>query len=733
MFGDQFSGDFCLFLAEFQSQNTGRRKGERCYGPLYPEFVTDTLFSDPASFVRAPRLTGLSASREGRVIVTRRTINEDGNAFLDQLFEVTADAAQQLTFGTKSASLLAIGKRGEIYFSRNDPGAETKGDAIWMLPPTGEAREIFRYKGGIEGLQATETNLVLTLSVLPTAWTDSTSVQDALAKSAGLTKKREDGKITATLYSRYPTRSWDHDEDAGENHVFVSPLPNLVAPVKIEELPKKEDDKEPKKDDPAELPPNELTLREVELPPRPAGVSDWGLEDLLVTPDGNTALAAMRRRTQIDPLSEVWKIDLTGSQTPVLLWSDPDADVYAVSIVPGTESVIVSRELPPIPGQTVAETTYRVDLSDGSREELFDLMWTALTVSGDGEIFFTTDRQGRGGVYRAQSGVPALITPDDEYAYSDLFWADGKLVALRSSIVEPPAVVFIDPETGVVSEGPRLTADLELPGELTEVEATALDGTPLRAWLTVPDGEGPHPLVVFAHGGPWGSWNDWTWRWNPWVFVARGYAVLMPDPGISTGYGQQMVSRGHDSIGDEPFTDIMALTDATIARDDIDEKRQLFAGGSYGGYMANWVAGHTGKRFKGIVTHASLWNVESMARTTDNGAWYRWMMAPIPEGDHAGPAQAELWSPHPFVDEIQVPMLVIHGDSDYRVPIGQGLELWMDLQRTSPELDHQFLYYPDEGHWILKPGNAQVWYETFLAFLDQHAEGSDFKRPELLG
>lgn len=695
--------------------------------------MSETLFSDPASFVRAPRLSGLSASRDGRVIVTRRAINEDGNAFLDQLFEVTEDSARQLTFGTKSASLLAIGKRGEIYFSRNDPGAESKGEALWMLPPTGEAREVFRYRGGIEDVSATESNLILTLSVLPSAWDEVSSVEQALAKSAELSKKREDGKVSGTLYTRYPTRSWDHDEAAGESRLFISPLPELNSPIDID-LPKKDDTDKKDEDKPTELPASELKLAEVTLPSRPEGVGDWNLADVVASDNGLTAMVTMVRRTRIDPLAEVYLLDLLGDAQPRLLSGSPDVDVSSKLVYPDGSAGILGQYLPPLPNQTAEIELQKFDFETGEITLLAATEYNSMAIGTKDVLYLACDRAGRGGIYRITvPGELELVTPDDEYAYSSIAWTGDKLVALRSSIAEPPAVVFIDPKTGSSIEGPQLTPELELPGELAEIDAVALDGTPLRAWLATPDGEGPYPLVIFAHGGPWGSWNDWTWRWNPWVFVARGYAVLLPDPGISTGYGQEMVSRGHDSIGDEPFTDIMALTDVASSREDIDRGRQLFAGGSYGGYMANWVAGHTGDRFKGIVTHASLWNIESMSRTTDNGSWYRWMMAPIPEGTKQGPAQAELWSPHLFVDEIKTPMLVIHGDQDYRVPIGQGLELWMDLQRTSPDLGHQFLYFPDEGHWILKPGNAQVWYETFLAFLDQHADDREFERPKLLG
>ncbi|MCW4457581.1 S9 family peptidase [Microbacterium sp. MPKO10] len=145
--------------------------------------------------------------------------------------------------------------------------------------------------------------------------------------------------------------------------------------------------------------------------------------------------------------------------------------------------------------------------------------------------------------------------------------------------------------------------------------------------------------------------------------------------------------------------------------------------------MANWVAGHTGTRFRCIVTHASLWNTESMGSTTDNDGW-----------DEPMRVQNEQYSPHRFVADIQVPMLVIHGDRDYRVPIAQGQQLWYDLlthSATPRDADghtqHRYLYFPDEGHWILGRGNAQVWYETFLGFLDTHVRGVEAVRPATLG
>ncbi|ELB90741.1 dipeptidyl aminopeptidase [Rhodococcus wratislaviensis IFP 2016] len=235
---------------------------------------------------------------------------------------------------------------------------------------------------------------------------------------------------------------------------------------------------------------------------------------------------------------------------------------------------------------------------------------------------------------------------------------------------------------------------------------------------------------MWVHGGPLGSWNTWSWRWNPWLLVARGYAVLLPDPALSTGYGQEFVERGWGKWGKAPFTDLMAITDAAVALPEIDEKRTAAMGGSFGGYMANWIAGHT-DRFKAIVTHASLWALDQFGPTTD-AAWY-WQREMTPE-------MAVENSPHLYVADIVTPMLVIHGDKDFRVPIGEGLRLWFELLSESGlpadddgRTEHRFLYFPDENHWILTPQNAKVWYQVVLSFLSEHVRGEDVALPEILG
>ena len=353
-------------------------------------------------------------------------------------------------------------------------------------------------------------------------------------------------------------------------------------------------------------------------------------------------------------------------------------------------------------------------------------------------VYFAADDGGRRPVFRVDptDGQVTRVTGDDG-AYTDLNPApDGRyLYALRSAVDSPPTPVRIDltpqdPDTGAAGPAVLVSpgAPLAVPGRLAEVQAAADDGQSVRAWLVLPDGASPDrpaPLLLWVHGGPMSSWNAWSWRWNPWLMAARGYAVLLPDPALSTGYGQEFIARGYHDWGTRPFADIMAVTEPVMARPDIDADRVAMMGGSYGGYMANWMAGHT-DRFKAIVSHAGLWVLDQMFGTTDHPMFWRPQFGdPLTQ-----PAMYEKNSPHRHIEQIRTPMLVIHGNKDYRVPVSEALRLWWDLSRYGVQA--KFLYFPDENHWILSPGNAQIWYETVFAFLAEHVLGQGWVRPALL-
>lgn len=649
----------------------------------------DTPFDTLTEFVGLSRVTGLSAEH-GTAIATVATISEKKDSYLSHLVRLDADkrTATRLTRSAKGESLAAIGPRGEIYFTseREDPGKDGEvTSALWMLPPTGEARVVGRRPGGFGSVVATESALWVTAPVLPTVETEEGYTE--------VSKERAEAGVTGMLHTSFPTRFWDHDLGVTEKAVFVADLPSL---------------------DGDDL----LTLTRV---PTPAG----RIHNLSAS--GDRVLATVETRHKTTQVSSVWLLK-PGSEPVSLAAGDPQGptDYSAGKISPDRNRAILHASSGNLQGKPLRVWAEVIDLDSAERTELyhgFDDWPGQISWLDSDTVIMEADRRGRHSLYRVPiGGTPTLLT-DDDAAYNSSAVFDGRILALRSSISSPATPVTLDPLTGDVTDLPALADRPVHPGTLTEVEAVGEDGTPIRAWLARPAGADPAPLLTFVHGGPWGSWNDWTWRWNPWPFVAKGYAVLLPDPAISTGYGQAMIDRGSDELGGAPFTDLLALIAETEKRDDIDETRTAVLGGSYGGYMANWFATHTGDRFACIVTHASLWDIDMMGRTTDNGSWYEWMHT----------SQAKAYSPHAFADQIKVPMLVIHGDKDYRVPLSQGHALWHALLRETDVEGHQFLYYPDENHWILKPSNSALWYETVMAFVDHHVLGKQWARPRHLG
>jgi dipeptidyl aminopeptidase/acylaminoacyl peptidase len=224
-----------------------------------------------------------------------------------------------------------------------------------------------------------------------------------------------------------------------------------------------------------------------------------------------------------------------------------------------------------------------------------------------------------------------------------------------------------------------------------------------------------YPVKFLIHGGPQGAWGDsWSYRWNPELFAANGYVVLMINPGGSTGYGQAFVDRVNGDWGGRPFIDLMRGLDYAEAHYPfIDKSRECALGASYGGYMANWILGHT-DRFKCIVSHDGMFNPESAWGTTDELWFNEWEFKGTPWSNRALYRQ---WSPMLAETHFKTPTLVVHSQLDYRLDVSEGYQLFDTLQRM--KIPSKMLYFPDEGHWILKPQNSQLWYKTVNDWVDQ--------------
>ena len=222
------------------------------------------------------------------------------------------------------------------------------------------------------------------------------------------------------------------------------------------------------------------------------------------------------------------------------------------------------------------------------------------------------------------------------------------------------------------------------------------------------------PLLLLIHGGPQGAWGQsWSYRWNAQVFAGAGYVVVMPNPRGSTGYGQKFTDDINQDWGGKPYEDIMAVVDHMATRPYVDADRMAAAGGSYGGYMVNWLLGHT-DRFKALVSHAGVYDLRSMAGETEELWFPIWEFHGMP---WENPETYAKLSPSYYVTEFKTPTLVFHGELDYRVPVGQGMQLFTALQLQ--KVPSKIVVFPDEGHWVLKPQNSMFWYRNFLDWVGE--------------
>ncbi len=253
---------------------------------------------------------------------------------------------------------------------------------------------------------------------------------------------------------------------------------------------------------------------------------------------------------------------------------------------------------------------------------------------------------------------------------------------------------------------------------------TAADKTKLQGFVIPPPGFDPkkkYPLKLLINGGPESAWGDaWSYRWNAELFAANGYVVVMINPRGSTGYGQAFVDAVNGDWGGKPFTDLMQGLDyAEQHYPFIDKTRECALGASYGGYMANWVLGHT-DRFKCIVSHDGMFNPESAYGTTEELWFNEWEFKGKP-WDYYGKPDAQnpyrKWSPALSAKNFKTPTLVIHGQLDYRLDVSEGFQLFTTLQRL--KVPSKMLYFPDEGHWVLKPQDSQLWYKTVNDWVDE--------------
>lgn len=295
---------------------------------------------------------------------------------------------------------------------------------------------------------------------------------------------------------------------------------------------------------------------------------------------------------------------------------------------------------------------------------------------------------------------------------------DGKTIVFAHQTMSRPVEIWTATSAGKNAKAlTDVNGELFKHIELSEPEYVwfdGADGAKVQMWIVKPpffDAKKKYPLVYWVHGGPQGAFgNGWSYRWNQQLWAAQGYVLALPNPRGSTGFGQKFTDEISKDWGGKVYTDVMNGVAYMEQQPYIDATKMAAAGASYGGYMMNWFQANTDK-FKTLITHCGVYNFYSMYGVTEE-TWFD-------EWEHGIPWETkdfDRFSPHKYADKFKTPNLIIHNELDFRVPISEGLQLFTTLQRKG--IPSKLLYFPDEGHWVLKPQNSELWHNTVFDWLN---------------
>ncbi len=502
-------------------------------------------------------------------------------------------------------------------------------------------------------------------------------------------------KVKAVIAERLLFRHWDSFKRGKRSHLFVVPV--------------------------AGGEPRDLTPGDADVPPFSLG--DPVAFDF--SPDSKE-IAFARNTDKMEAIStnnDIFIVSVGGGEAKRITGHNPGSDTtpryspdgrwiaYRSQARGGYESDRFRLMLYDRQRRTVKE------LSTGFDRWVSELVWSP----DSQKVYLSAEDRGREliAVAATGGGIKPLITSS---AGSGLtISADGKTLVFTRSTMTMPAEVFKANTDGTgVKQLTHTNADLLAQLELKPAEDFEYLGalkTRIHGFIVKPphfDPQKKYPLILLIHGGPQGAWHDaWSYRWNAQMFAARGYVVVLPNPHGSTGYGQAFTEQISGDWGGAVYEDLMRCVDYMTQQSYVDASRIGAAGASYGGYMINWILGHT-DRFKALVSHAGVFNLTSMYGATEELWFPEWEFKGVP---WENPELYQKWSPHLFAKNFKTPTLVIHGELDYRVPIGEGLQLFTTLQRRG--VPSKLLYFPDEGHWVLKPQNSELWHRIVLDWFDQ--------------
>jgi dipeptidyl aminopeptidase/acylaminoacyl peptidase len=652
-------------------------------------------------FAAVKNVSDPQVSPDGRwVLYSVRTTDLAGNkrTSVTKLQPIAGGAARQFPDGKTAASEARWSPDGKRV-------AYIANDQLWVADETGaNQKQLSNVNGGAAGpvWSPTGDRIAFVTGVYPDCDSDACNIERA--------KAADTAKVKAHIADNLLYRHWNAWTPETRAHLFV------VAPdgTGVRDLTAK--------------------LR-YDVPPGPFG----GSEGYAFSPDGREVAFTAKDQGREDAWStdiNVYTVPVTGGTPVAITASSRGVDQNPVYSPDGRTIIYGSLERPGFEADKGRLMAY--DRATKVSRELLP-QWDrsadsyAFSPGGDAIYISAADR-GRDKIYRVArsasrwSTTPQLISSGGNNIALSVS-RDGKTLAWLQDATERPAEVYVATTvaaglTGVrklTHENDPLLAQLKL-YPVEDFWFTGANGDSVQGFLLKPpqfQSGKKFPVLFLIHGGPQGAWFDtWHGRWNYELFASPGFAVVAINPRGSTGYGQKFVDQITKDWGGLVYTDLMNGLDAALERNSwLDSTRMGAAGGSYGGYMTNWIAGHS-NRFKALFTHAGVYNLENMYGATEEIWFSEWEFGGPYWDRNAMETQYRRFSPHLFAGNFQTPHLVIHGQLDYRVPYIEGVSLFTALQRRG--VPSRLIIFPDEGHWIGKPQNQRLWWSEVLGWFGKY-------------
>lgn len=599
-------------------------------------------------------------------------------------------SAPQLVPGGEKGHDAVFGPDGSIWFLM-DAGGQ---DQLFRIAIGGAPVQMSNFKGDIGGFKlAPSGNRVV-------VWADR-DLRCADLNCAGLPEKPKTG--SGRTFDQLFIRHWDSWEEPGaRSRLFTFPL----ASGKLA----------------GEGVPIEGKLVG-DTPSKPFG----GGEELSFSPDGATLYFALREAGRTEELStnlDIFEAPSDGSSAPVNLTASNQATDNLPTVSPDGRTLAYFAMARP-GYEADRQVLVLRDLATGKLRRLtenWDRSVGSIEWSKDGKsLLITAEDTLEQPVFRvdAATGKVTRLTADGHFDNVRAL-PDGGAIATMNSIAAPDDIYRLDPRGRLVKltdVNRDLLAQLD-PVAFHKFSFTGANGDRVWGWtLKAANSSGKLPIAFLVHGGPQGSFNNsWSFRWNPRVFISPGYAAVSIDFHGSTGYGQAFTDAIHQNWGGWPLQDLkLGLAFATEHDPQLDADRACALGGSYGGYMMNWIEGNWPDRFRCLIQHDGVFDARAMAYETDELWFDEWEHGGHPY--YEAPQEFERWNPANFVTNWKTPELVVTSEHDFRIPYTQGIAAFTALQRRN--IPSRLLIFPDENHWVLKPRNSIQWYDEVFAWMNR--------------